>query len=1813
MPAGKFLVFTCLLFVVHAAFAFPTLVFEREPNDTLEQAQTFRGEARLVGEVLGEDQDLFWWALDDSETDRLWHFELQGEGAVAAELVWPAESEAPDADSSGTTTFGVAPTAEPEAVPDAEVAGDQSLLTLALSPRDGRQSRDNLLVPAGEHLIRFEAVDGGGAYQFTATAGDRIRIAATAGPDQDHGIAIAPGRQWYYQLSLPEVVIPLALGEKPEQLWRLRLMGELGAPLEAWIEDAHGQVITPAETGSPLQQEWGRLKLPEGSRLHLRHADGADIGRLGVRIRGDGLQATGEADTAPETAPGAAQQAEAVIAGSPQERVWLMPGETFATALETRQARHLAFQVDSATGALAIGVDADDPDAPLAVCLNRLGSDDDAACRTGTAGTLFSQMTLSPGDYALHLLRPGRIGEGAADYTLSLAEDQPAAAGWVSRPNDVGDWALPITPDTAIHGHFEGSGEAWFELQVGREIQQWDFSTEADVPLSGLALFRGNERLAMLETRRTRQSGDQDFWLENVRLLPGRYLLRLRGEDTDYRVLARPLGQPAPGMEFEPNDTPANAGPIWFGEAVQGTFHSRDDKDLFHFNLPGWNRLLLALEPPAGADIKATLSWQGQNLLTGDPMTEPGVIGSLLPPGDYILTLEGRRASRERYRAQLDIEPPWAPSGGAVSLSPEREYAPLLPEDGILAIGMGPGGNREGFVRLPITEQTRELEFQTRSSVERLGLRFDDAQGETLPFRQAETAGTYTLEIPGGKPVHVWMGWVRDGPTITFRDPAAELPATAAIKPRLESETTAVTAFHAFGQRLTSHLTLHNPADEVRQVELASHASHAGVTLNTLPVELELAPGEEVTLPLTWSLPVNLLESPPLALFVRANEQVVRLDVALEPAANPVQPYAVPDVPDALQGLADLAWSALGATFVDADSGEPVDAPSDIGFPEFLLDGMAAVNSSSEARGDIGAALSPIRLAGDGGLVRGIGFNQRSRFPHALRWREVEIALGNSHDDLTVITTVELSSVDGEQFFELQTPRQARYVQLRPLALWAEPRVAPRIHGTGLLRVLAEPAGALADRRHDLLDFDLGGHWVHTQPDIHRLRGLIGQRILWGHHDPTRDKGASSGQPIRGRSIEMVFAFLNQRAARIGELHWIDNLDWAGEPVEQVRVYTATRSATGPWEDQGRWLLERDDAGVSRLDLPETPRTRYLRLVFEEPAPAEGRGGSSWRVPMAVRALEADTLAGGRSILGNWGMDHSRGPLEAGRPTGLTSLAEVDDAASHDAQPVPLEERISGRVREPGDSRHYGLTLEQPDNTLSFTLEESQRGRLQVTLSGADGEPVALSWTTGEAGRRSAEAVGLAPGDYRLKVAEPPRSVVFLWDGSGSVADHQPAIYQALNRFAEGLGPGREVINLLPLGGTLLLDNWAETPVQVSETLAAYDNRFMGSDSEPALQMASRALEQQDGEKVIFLITDAEQVNRDLSVWKDLERVRPRVFALEISHGDRKNTLENRWYQDQMLSWAHAGDGQYAYTTNRSDLIRAFEAGMRQVRQPTAFVLRAERRYQEPPEPGSVRVVSGEVPVVAAGVVHLIFDASGSMLRRMEGGRRIEVAKRIVDEVLDTRIPRGVPVALRAFGHTAPHSCATELLVRPTADNHDQVRQAVRGIQAINLARTPLADSLDAVLEDLEDYPDQRRLVVMLTDGEETCEGDLDASVTALVDSGVGVRLNIVGFHIDEIGLQAEFQRFAERGGGDYFDSQDGDELMAGLASALAARWRVLDSGGVEVGRGRMDDDGIALEVGTYELLVETTAGDVHRAFEITPRDHKIIELGEPP
>ena len=99
---------------------------------------------------------------------------------------------------------------------------------------------------------------------------------------------------------------------------------------------------------------------------------------------------------------------------------------------------------------------------------------------------------------------------------------------------------------------------------------------------------------------------------------------------------------------------------------------------------------------------------------------------------------------------------------------------------------------------------------------------------------------------------------------------------------------------------------------------------------------------------------------------------------------------------------------------------------------------------------------------------------------------EVEIALGDSVTDLVAVGRFELEAHDRLQVLELDQPTSARFVRIRPLAQW-DPDARGRT-GTGLFMALGEPGGEMAGRHHNLLDGELGGHWVYTLPDASRTQ-----------------------------------------------------------------------------------------------------------------------------------------------------------------------------------------------------------------------------------------------------------------------------------------------------------------------------------------------------------------------------------------------------------------------------------------------------------------------------------------------------------------------------------------------------------------------------------------------------------------------------------------------------------------------------------------------------------------------------------------------------
>ena len=229
---------------------------------------------------------------------------------------------------------------------------------------------------------------------------------------------------------------------------------------------------------------------------------------------------------------------------------------------------------------------------------------------------------------------------------------------------------------------------------------------------------------------------------------------------------------------------------------------------------------------------------------------------------------------------------------------------------------------------------------------------------------------------------------------------------------------------------------------------------------------------------------------------------------------------------------------------------------------------------------------------------------------------------------------------------------------------------------------------------------------------------------------------------------------------------------------------------------------------------------------------------------------------------------------------------------------------------------------------------------------------------------------------------------------------------------------------------------------------------------------------------------------------------------------------------------------------------------------------------------GKLRVVSAtSQPVGSFGAVEFVLDASGSMLQRIGGERRIEIAKSALIGLTDA-LPADSAFALRVFGHKEADSCRTDLEIKqPKLDKPAAVAK-IKTITAMNLAKTPIGASLLKVKDDLAGV-NGSMLVILMTDGEETCDGDPKAAIESLRAGGVDVRVNIVGFAIDEIGLKETFTQWAQVGNGAFFDAQNAEQLKQAVRATLSPTYEVLRDG-KSIASGTVNGDAIELPVGSY-------------------------------
>jgi Ca-activated chloride channel family protein len=151
-----------------------------------------------------------------------------------------------------------------------------------------------------------------------------------------------------------------------------------------------------------------------------------------------------------------------------------------------------------------------------------------------------------------------------------------------------------------------------------------------------------------------------------------------------------------------------------------------------------------------------------------------------------------------------------------------------------------------------------------------------------------------------------------------------------------------------------------------------------------------------------------------------------------------------------------------------------------------------------------------------------------------------------------------------------------------------------------------------------------------------------------------------------------------------------------------------------------------------------------------------------------------------------------------------------------------------------------------------------------------------------------------------------------------------------------------------------------------------------------------------------------------------------------------------------------------------------------------------------------------------------LLDGSGSMLENWSRPNlsKMGVAKKILSSIVDSlKQNNKVELALRLYGHRSPremNNCKDTWLEVPfKANNHKLIIDKINEIKPKGV--TPITFSLEQAAKDFPESPGYRNIIILITDGIESCGGDLCATSRELQKKGVFLRPYIIG-----LGMRAE-------------------------------------------------------------------------------------------
>ena len=190
--------------------------------------------------------------------------------------------------------------------------------------------------------------------------------------------------------------------------------------------------------------------------------------------------------------------------------------------------------------------------------------------------------------------------------------------------------------------------------------------------------------------------------------------------------------------------------------------------------------------------------------------------------------------------------------------------------------------------------------------------------------------------------------------------------------------------------------------------------------------------------------------------------------------------------------------------------------------------------------------------------------------------------------------------------------------------------------------------------------------------------------------------------------------------------------------------------------------------------------------------------------------------------------------------------------------------------------------------------------------------------------------------------------------------------------------------------------------------------------------------------------------------------------------------------------------------------------------------------------------VFGQQPAAASRAI-IVFDASGSMYGEVPGGVKIDIAKKVVSDIVGSIDP-GMELGLMVYGHRKKGDCEDiELMVPPQSGSSAAILKAVAGLEP--KGKTPLTASVIQAAKYLK-FEEFRASVILVSDGVETCAKDPCMAAEELERLGVDFTCHVIGFDLKP-GESSGLECLAKKTGGMYLAAKDAASLKSSLEAAM--------------------------------------------------------------